>query len=105
MLLLLILFSGCLASCAAQTTSFPFFTEGMSPMETTPLTQSIQATTVLPSSEPVNNVVAILQTAVQSSRELNETTVTPLLIKLHDIIQQLQPGLDFGLTVKKITQV
>ncbi|KAG7526975.1 hypothetical protein JOB18_047466 [Solea senegalensis] len=99
LLLMMILVSGCLASCAAQTSSLDTSTTADPP--TTP---SIQATAVLPTSDVRNNPVAILQTAVRSSRELNET-VGPVLNKLYDIIHQLQPHLNFTLTVRNVTGV
>ncbi|KAL7386387.1 hypothetical protein ABVT39_007637 [Epinephelus coioides] len=98
-MLLLILFAGCLASCAAQTTSFP------SLVTEAPFSEPIQATSVQPASDPADNVVAILLTAVQSYHELNETTVGPVLHQLYTMIEQLRPDLNFSLSVKNITRV
>ncbi|KAM7379037.1 hypothetical protein PAMP_004612 [Pampus punctatissimus] len=104
-MLLLILFAACLMTCAAQTTSFSSSTTGMPTMQMTAFTQPIQVTSVQPLPDTDDNVVAILQTAVQSYRELNETNFAPVLNKLYDIIQQLRPDLNFTLTVKNITKV
>ncbi|KAM8726831.1 uncharacterized protein AB9X84_000745 [Acanthopagrus schlegelii] len=102
-MLLPILLAGCLASCAAQTTFYPSF--AIPDVLPSPSAQPIKATSVLPTSEPKDNVIVILQAAVQSSRELNETTIAPVLNRLYSIIQKLQPGLNFSLTVKNITRV
>ncbi|CAB1444070.1 unnamed protein product [Pleuronectes platessa] len=94
MLLLIVLTAG-LASGAAQSISpapFSSFTSGTPTAET-------------PDSVLTNNIVVILQTTVQSNRELNETTVAPILTELYEIIQQGQPDRNFTLTVKNITKV
>ncbi|XP_030016486.1 coiled-coil domain-containing protein 39 [Sphaeramia orbicularis] len=96
--LLLILLAGCLASCAAQTMGF-------SPSTTaTPLSQSPQPTAVQPLLNS-NNVLAILQTAVRSSLQLNLTTADPVLTQLQQFIQELQPNVSFSLSIKNITEV
>ncbi|KAM7401012.1 hypothetical protein PAMA_005287 [Pampus argenteus] len=106
-MLLLILFAACLIACAAQTTSPPLIssTAGMPTMQMTAFTQPLQVTSVQPSPDAKDDVLAILQTAVQSYRELDETNIAPVLNKLYSIIQQLQPDLNFTLTVKNITKV
>ncbi|TDH06037.1 hypothetical protein EPR50_G00128400 [Perca flavescens] len=88
-MLLLILFAGCLATCAAQTTnSFP----------------TVQATSVV--APGLNaNVVAFLQAAVTSHYALNETTIGPALLQLYTLIQDLQPSVNVRVTVKNITRV
>ncbi|KAF1383529.1 hypothetical protein PFLUV_G00132830 [Perca fluviatilis] len=92
-MLLLILFAGCLATCAAQTTPTPVS-----------LTQSVQATSVV--APGLNaDAVAFLRAAVTSDYELNETTIGPALLQLKTLIQHLQPGVDFMVTVKNITRV
>ncbi|KAK6302390.1 hypothetical protein J4Q44_G00267450 [Coregonus suidteri] len=48
---------------------------------------------------------AILQTAVQSYQELNETTVDPVLSQLYHIIRAQQPDLNIRLTVKTVQKV
>ncbi|XP_078120590.1 uncharacterized protein LOC144526802 [Sander vitreus] len=103
-MLLLILFVGCLVTCAAQTTNS--FTTDMSSL-TSPFpspTESVQATSVV--APGLNaDVVAFLQAAVMSDHELNETTIVPALLQLYTLIRQLRPGVDIRVTVKNITRV
>lgn len=104
-MLLLILFAGCLASCAAQTTSFPS-TMGISTTGTmTPFPQSVQTTADPHTPDSTSNTVAILQTAVQSIGELNGTATAQILNELQNIIQKLGQNATFSLNIKNITKV
>ncbi|KAM3604212.1 uncharacterized protein V6R79_007889 [Siganus canaliculatus] len=87
-LLFTVLFAGCLAVCAAQTSSIA------APSPQTP-----------DSTQQQYNGLAFIQAMVQSSLELNETSLHPILAELHSIISQNHPDLNFSLTVKNITKV
>ncbi|XP_029560060.1 DCN1-like protein 1 isoform X1 [Salmo trutta] len=55
--------------------------------------------------EAATSGFAILRIAVTSYRELNKTTVDPVLSQLYDIIGAQQPDLDFQLTVKTVQKL
>lgn len=96
-MLLLILFAGCLASCAAQTTPGPSFT--------THFPQTVQTTADPQTPVSTSNTVAILQTAVQTTGVLNGTATAQILNELQNIIQRLGQNATFSLNIKNITEV
>ncbi|KAK5859479.1 hypothetical protein PBY51_021033 [Eleginops maclovinus] len=86
MLLLLVLLAGCSVLSAAQTLT--------TPGPPTP-----------PELFFPPDIVAVLMAAIQSTQELNMTNIGPTMQEVQALIQELAPGMNFSLTVKKIIKV
>lgn len=104
-MLLLILFVGYLASCAAQTTSSAFSTAGTSTTTPAPFTGVNPSSTVVTPTQSANNVVALFEAAVRSNQELNEVTLALVMNQIRQTILLIQPQANFSLTLKNITRV
>lgn len=73
-------------------------------MSTTAPFSTFQPTPVPTESDELN-ILAILQTTVESTEMLFETSLDVVLDKISDLIREVKPDAVFTLTVKSMTEV
>lgn len=106
-MLFLLLCVGCVALSAGQSfastpTMGPWAT---TTQVTTPPTLTTPYVDPPFGTKPLESGFAILQVAVQSYQELNETTVGSFFSQIYDIVRAKRPDLKFRLTVKTVQKV